>query len=143
MDTGKLRAFCNACRPEQWRALEGADRSKVLSGNALVVQGHPMDVNAIVAFANAIPELLDTIERQADEIETARATENTLGMEMDELRAQLEDEKHNVRVLQAAGKDAALRIAEFEQELESEQKKVRVLRKGLTQRLAEAEQSDG
>ena len=63
MDTEKLRGYCDSCLPEQWRALEGADRSKVISGNALVVQGHWMDVNAIVAFANAMPELLDAIER--------------------------------------------------------------------------------
>ena len=73
MDTKTLRGFCDACLPEQWTPLEAGSKSDVYDGKAIIVQGHQMDVNAIVAFGNAMPELLDTIERLTKERDEARA----------------------------------------------------------------------
>ena len=74
MDTAKLRAYCKMCVPENWRHEEnvGVGEDKILAGRALVARAHTSDALAITAFANAMPRLLDTIERLQKERDEAR-----------------------------------------------------------------------
>ena len=65
MNVKELRAYCKMCVPENWRHEEnvGVGEDKIRAGRALVARAQTPDALAIVAFANAMPELLDTIER--------------------------------------------------------------------------------
>lgn len=119
MNIGELKQWVHMTQAQNWRhdARADANNDHIVAGRARVAIAARPDALAIVAFANAMPELLDTIERLQKERDQARSEGGRIIEKMDAWQLRVADREQE--------RDAALA------EVEREKQKVRVLRKAL------------